>query len=87
MRRLSGLRVHEKNFSLYGALQEFEAKFIEEALQAEDGSITRASKLLGITHQSLAKLLKGRHKRLSHKRTPAKRRLRSIIKKPKKQNS
>jgi tetratricopeptide (TPR) repeat protein len=80
MRRLSGLQVHDRNFSLYGAMQEFEAKFIEEALQAEDGSVTRAAKLLGITHQSLAKMLRGRHKRLSHKRSPFKRRLRSVIK-------
>jgi DNA-binding NtrC family response regulator len=85
MRRLSGFRLHEKSFSLYGAIQELEAKFIEEALQAEDGSVTRAAKLLGLTHQSLAKLLRGRHKRLAHKRTPAKRRFRSIIKRgPKK---
>jgi tetratricopeptide (TPR) repeat protein len=85
MRRLSGLRVHEKNFSLYGAIQELEAKFIEEALQAEDGSVTRAAKLLGLTHQSLAKMLRGRHKRLAHKRSPFKKRLRSVIKRgPKK---
>jgi len=84
MRRLSGLRIHDKNFSLYGALQELEAKFIEQALEDEGGSVTRAAKLLGISHPSLIKLLKTRHKSLLSKRTPSRRRMRSIIKKPKK---
>ncbi len=83
MRRLSGMNLHDKNFSLYGAMQEFEAKFIEQALDEESGSVTRAAKLLGISHQSLAKLLKSRHRSLMHKRKPAKRRLRSIVKKQK----
>ena len=87
MRRLSGLRLHDKNFSLYGAMQEFEAKFIEQALEDEKGSVSRASKLLGISHQALAQMLKSKHKSLLHKRTPAQRRLRSIIKKPKKQST
>ncbi len=80
MRRLSGAQIHDRNFSLYGSIQELEAKFIEQALDKEQGSLTRAAKVLGISHQSLAKLLKGRHRRLLNKRTPAKRRLRSIIK-------
>lgn len=44
------------------------------------GSVTRAAKLLGLTHQTLGTILNERHKRLSKKRTPVKRRLRSIIK-------
>jgi len=87
MRRLSGLRIHDKNFSLYGALQELEAKFIEQALDEEKGSVTRAAKLLGISHPSLIKLLKTRHKSLLSKRKPSKRRLRSIVKKSKKQRT
>jgi len=87
MRRLSGLRLHDKNFSLYGAIHEFEAKFIEQALEDEDGSVSRAAKLLGISYQALAKLLDNRHKSLLPKRTPAQKRLRSIIKKPKKQKT
>jgi tetratricopeptide (TPR) repeat protein len=87
MKRLSGLRIHDKNFSLYGAMQEFEAKFIEQALEEEEGSVSRAARLLGISHSSLVKLLKTRHKSLMHKRTPAQRRLRSIVKKPKKQST
>ncbi len=85
MRRLSGLRLHDKNFSLYGAIQELEAKFIEQALEEEQGSVTRAAKLLGIAHPTLIKIIKGRHKSLLKKRTAVKRRLRSIIKRaPKK---
>jgi tetratricopeptide (TPR) repeat protein len=83
MRRLSGLRLHDKNFSLYGAMQELESKFIEQALEEGGGSVTHAAKLLGITHQSLANMLKSRHKSLLHKRTPAQRRLRSVIKRNK----
>ncbi len=87
MRRLSGVRLHDKNFSLYGAMQEFEAKFIEQALDEAGGSVTHASKLLGVSHQTLSKLLSNRHRSLLHKRMPMKRRLRSIIKKPKKQRT
>jgi tetratricopeptide (TPR) repeat protein len=87
MRRLSGVRLHDKNFSLYGAIHEFEAKFIEQALDEAGGSVTHAAKLLGVSHQMLSKLLSNRHRSLLHKRTPAKRRLRSIIKKPKKQRT
>ncbi len=83
MRRLSGVRLHDKNFSLYGAVHEFEAKFIEQALDEAGGSVTHAAKLLGLSHQTLSKLLSNRHRRLLHKRTPMQRRRRSIIKKPK----
>ncbi|MGB8508650.1 MAG: tetratricopeptide repeat protein [Pyrinomonadaceae bacterium] len=81
LRRLSGARIHDKNFTLQGAVHDYEAKFIEQALEESEGSVTRAAKLLGIRYQSLALLLKQRHKRLLPKRTPVKRRLRSIIKK------
>jgi DNA-binding protein Fis len=84
MRRLSGVRLHDKNFSLYGAVHEFEAKFIEQALEEASGRVTHAAKLLGVSHQTLSKLLNNKHRSLLHKRMPAKRRLRSIIKKPKK---
>jgi tetratricopeptide (TPR) repeat protein len=81
MRRLSGTRLHDKNFTLYGAVHEFEAKYIEQALEEADGSVTQAAKLLGLPHQSLTAMLQTRHKRLSKKRTPVKRRRRSIVKK------
>jgi tetratricopeptide (TPR) repeat protein len=81
LKRLSGGRIHDKDFSLYGAVHDFEAKFIEQALEEAQGSVTLAADLLGIRHQSLTNMLATRHKKLLKKRTPAKRRGRSIFKK------
>ncbi|HKG13597.1 MAG TPA: helix-turn-helix domain-containing protein [Pyrinomonadaceae bacterium] len=81
MRRLADPAIHEKNFSLYGAVQDLEAKLIGQALEASGGSVTQAARLLGLTHQTLNSMLEGRHRRLQEKRTPAKKRLKSIIKK------
>lgn len=83
MRRLSDTPLHEKNFSLYGAVHELEAKLIGEALNESEGSITKAAKLLGLTHQTLISILNKRHKQLSAKRKPPQKRLKSIIKEPK----
>jgi tetratricopeptide (TPR) repeat protein len=82
IRRLSGMQLHDKNFSFYGAVQELEAKLIEQALELEEGSVTRAAGRLGLKRQALASMLQTRHKKLSDKRTPLKKRLKSIIKKP-----
>lgn len=81
IKRLSGMKLRDRNFTLHGAVYELEARFIEEALEESGGSVTRAAKLLGLSHQSLGHLLNTRHKQLLDKRTPTKRRLRSIIKK------
>lgn len=81
IKRLSGIPLSDKNFTFYAAVYELEARLIEQALEMEEGSLTRAAKRLGLKHQSLAHLLKTRHKQLLNKRTPTKRRLRSIIKK------
>ncbi|HZH32217.1 MAG TPA: helix-turn-helix domain-containing protein [Pyrinomonadaceae bacterium] len=83
IQRLSGMQLHEKNFTFYGAVQELEARLIEQALELEGGSITRAAKRLGLKRQSFAQMLQTRHKNLLDKRTPPKKRLRSIIKDPK----
>lgn len=83
MRRLAEVRLHDKNFSLFSAVQEFEARLVEQALEETGGSVTKAAKLLGLKHQTLIAMLNTRHKRLQLKRTPAEERLRSIIKKPK----
>jgi tetratricopeptide (TPR) repeat protein len=80
MRRLAGVRFDDKNFSLFSAVNEFEAKLIGRALDETDGSVTRAAKLLGLKHQTLASILERRHKKLLSKRTPAEKRRRSIIK-------
>jgi len=81
IRRLTGVQLREKNFTLFSAVHEFEAKFITQALEESGGSVTRAAKLLGIRHQTLTSMLDTRHKGLCKKRTPVKKRLRSIIKK------
>jgi tetratricopeptide (TPR) repeat protein len=80
MRRLAETPIDEKNFSLYGAVHEFEAKLIGQALEDSGGSVTKAARLLGVTHQTLNGMLDGRHNQLQQKRTPPKKRLKSIIK-------
>ncbi len=83
MRRLSDTPIHDKNFSLYGAVHEFEARLIGQALEDAGGSVRKAAGLLGLTHQTLNSILHTRHKQLSAKRKPVQKRLKSIIKKPK----
>ena len=80
--RLAGARLHDRNFSLNGVIHDLEAKFLEQALREAGGSVTRAAKLLGIARQSLVVMLNTRHKTLLKKRTPPKKRKRSIIKEP-----
>jgi DNA-binding NtrC family response regulator len=81
--RLPGMQLHDKNFTFYGAVEELEARLIEQALELEGGSITRAARRLGLKRQSLSHMLQARHKKLFDKRTPPEKRLRSIIKTPK----
>jgi tetratricopeptide (TPR) repeat protein len=57
----------------------YEADLISRALVACGGSVTRAARMLGVTHQGLAFILNGRHKDLLSARSPVKRRRRSII--------
>ncbi|MDQ3803570.1 MAG: tetratricopeptide repeat protein [Acidobacteriota bacterium] len=82
VKRLTGMQLHEKNFSFYGAVHELEAKLIEQALEEADGSVVRAAKLLGLKHQTFTSMLQTRHQKLLAKRKPRERRLRSIIKEP-----
>jgi tetratricopeptide (TPR) repeat protein len=83
IKRLSGMQLHDKNFSFYGAVQELEARLIEQALELEGGNIARAAERLGLKRQTLTQMLQARHKKLFGKRTPPEKRLRSIIKEPK----
>jgi len=85
MRRLSAPVIHEKNFSLYGAVHEFEGKLIGQALDESGGNITKAARILGLSHQTLISILDRRHKALSGKRKTPQRRLKSIIKDPPKE--
>ncbi|HEV7373764.1 MAG TPA: sigma 54-interacting transcriptional regulator [Pyrinomonadaceae bacterium] len=57
----------------------YEAGLIRLALENAKGSVTRAARLLGVTHQRLCSMLQGRHKNLLVAKKPAQRRRRSII--------
>ncbi len=81
MRRLAGARIHDRNFSFYGAVHELEEKLIAEALEEAGGSVVRAARLLGLKHQTFTSMLHARHQKLLPKRTPRERRLKSIIRK------
>jgi hypothetical protein len=82
MRRLSEPPIYDKNFSFFGAVHDFEARLIVQALDESGGNITQAARLLGLTHQTLISILSTRHKALSGKRNPVRKRRRSLIKKP-----
>jgi tetratricopeptide (TPR) repeat protein len=81
MRRMAGMSLRDGNFSLFGAVNELEARLIGHALDEAQGSVTAAAKLLGLRYQTFTTILNTRHKRLLEKRTPAKKRKRSIMKK------
>jgi len=79
-RRLRGPSLIDPDFSLPAAVHEYEARFIEEALDRTEGKVTPAAKLLGLSHHSkLSMILATRHRQLLHKRTPAVPRKRSIV--------
>lgn len=65
--------------SLEEQVLRYEGELIKRALQISDGSVTRAARLLGVTHQGLAFILNGRQRDLLPSRKPAKPRRRSII--------
>jgi tetratricopeptide (TPR) repeat protein len=81
VKRLSGMELHDKNFTLHGAVLELEARLIERALELEEGNIARTARRLGVKRQTLSQMLKARHKRLLSKRTSPQKRLKSIINK------
>jgi len=66
-------------FSLDSEVLHYEGNLIRRALEESGGSVTRAARLLGVTHQGLAFILNGRHSDLLSIRSPVKRRRRSII--------
>ncbi len=69
----------QPGFSLDAEVLRYEGSLIRRALEASGGSVTRAARLLGVTHQGLAFILNGRHSDLLSIRTPIKHRRRSII--------
>jgi len=66
-------------FSLDTEVLRYEGSLIRRALEESGGSVTRAARLLGVTHQGLAFILNGRHSDLLSIRSPVKHRRRSII--------
>jgi tetratricopeptide (TPR) repeat protein len=83
MRRLVDIRPGDGNFTFFSAVQEFEEKLIEWALEEAQGSVVKAARMLGLKHQTFSSMLNQRHKKFLDKRTPRVKRLRSIIKEPK----
>jgi tetratricopeptide (TPR) repeat protein len=77
--KLLGAKLSDKEFSLQDVVHAYEARFIGEALEAEQGSISRAAKKLGVSHQALSHSLNTRHRKLLAMRKPPKPRRRSII--------
>src|SRR5215213_3220319 len=69
-----------------GTLEEevnhFEARLIARALERQNGSITRAARELGLTHQGLSKILDGRQSTLAAARRPKRNRRKSIMRRP-----
>jgi len=58
----------------------YEASLIRLAFENSRGSVTRAARLLGVSHQRLCSMLQGRHKELLPVKKPAQPRRRSILK-------
>lgn len=78
-RRTVGVRLSDQGFFLPEVVRAYEAEFIREALEAEQGVVSRAAARLGVRHQTLIGMLKGRHQELQGLRTPAQRRRESLI--------
>ncbi len=70
IKRLSGMQIHDRNFTFYGAVHELEEKLIKQALELEGGNVSRAAERLRLKRQTLANMLRDRHKKLFDKRTP-----------------
>jgi tetratricopeptide (TPR) repeat protein len=81
IRAQRGPKLSDPGFSLTKVMRAYEYRFIKQALENSQGSISRAARLLGIPYQSLGYVIKTRHKDLMSKRTPIKKRRSSIIKK------
>jgi diguanylate cyclase (GGDEF)-like protein len=67
------------NCSLEEEIRHYEGRLIRLALNAAQARITRAARLLGVTHQSLAFIIDSRHKELLGQRQPVRKRRSSII--------
>jgi tetratricopeptide (TPR) repeat protein len=84
MKRLVGKNLKDGDFYLPDVLLDYEARFVQQALEEERGSVTKAAKRLGLSHQRFIYILEARHRELLKKRKPAVKHRRSIIRKDKK---
>lgn len=62
---------------------QFESNLIRQALEDANGSVTRAARTLGLTHQGLCYIINHRHQSLLTARAPIRVRRKSVIKKHK----
>jgi tetratricopeptide (TPR) repeat protein len=70
----------KSNLGFVSEVHRFEESLIRDALEASEGAISRAAKLLGLaSHQALADMLNNRHCALQGARKPIRRRGKSII--------
>lgn len=69
-----------QEFSLPEEVLLYEERLIARALRESQGKVTRAARMLGLSHQTLTAILESRHTRLQAMRTPVQPRRRSIIK-------
>src|ERR1051325_5774358 len=58
-----------------------ESALIKQALEEANGSVTRAARILGLTHQGLCYIINHRHKSLLAARAPIRVRRKSVMKK------
>ena len=70
----------ETKGTLRQAMRSYEGMIIKHALQNAGGAVTKAARMLGVSHQALTYLLNYRHRYLLAERTPIIKRRRSIAK-------
>jgi transcriptional regulator with PAS, ATPase and Fis domain len=81
MKRLVGKNLKDEDFYLPDVMLAYEARFVQQALEEERGSVTKAAKRLGLSHQRFIYILEARHRELLKKRKPPIKHRRSIIRK------
>lgn len=69
------------NISFEEEVKMCESNLIKRALDEANGSVTRAARILGLTHQGLCYIINHRHKSLLASRAPIRVRRKSVIKK------
>lgn len=67
--------------SFEDAVRKCERSLIRQALEETSGSVTRAAKILGLTHQGLCYIINHRHKDLLASRAPIRVRRKTVMKK------